>query len=244
MAGTLELAAVIDYATARGASVRLVGDDRQLAAVGAGGVLRDIDRTHGAVTLSEVRRFTHADGSPNHAEAAASLAIRRGEPAGLGYYLDHEPHPRRRRHDHRRSGVRRLVGRPCRRPRHAAHRVHQRAGPGAEPARASRPAGDCRRTGGTSRRRSPTERRSATETRSSPAATTVASPCRPPTGSPTATAGPSPRSVPTAHSRSGTRSPTGASPCPPTTSPSTSNSATPAPSTPRRARPSTPATRS
>ena len=89
MAGTLELAAVIDYATARGASVRLVGDDRQLAAVGAGGVLRDIDRTHGAVTLSEVRRFTHADGTPNHAEAAASLAIRRGEPAGLGYYLDH-----------------------------------------------------------------------------------------------------------------------------------------------------------
>ena len=90
MAGTLELAEVIDYATARGASVRLVGDDRQLAAFGAGGVLRDIDRTHGAVTLSEVRRFTHADGTPNHAEAAASLAIRRGEPAGLGYYLDHE----------------------------------------------------------------------------------------------------------------------------------------------------------
>ena len=89
MAGTLELAAVVDYAVGHGASVRLVGDDRQLAAVGAGGVLRDIDRTHGAVTLSEVRRFTHADGSTNHAEAAASLAIRRGEPAGLGYYLDH-----------------------------------------------------------------------------------------------------------------------------------------------------------
>ena len=69
--------------------MRLIGDDRQLAAVGAGGVLRDIDRTHGAVTLSEVRRFTHADGSANRAEAAASLAIRRGEPAGLGYYLDH-----------------------------------------------------------------------------------------------------------------------------------------------------------
>ena len=69
--------------------MRLVGDDRQLAAVGAGGVLRDIDRTHGAVTLSEVRRFTHADGRPNRAEAAASLALRRGDPAGLGYYLDH-----------------------------------------------------------------------------------------------------------------------------------------------------------
>ena len=89
MAGTLELATVIEFAAGRGASVRLVGDDRQLAAVGAGGVLRDLDRTHGAVTLSEVRRFTHADGSTNPAEAAASLAIRRGEPAGLGYYLDH-----------------------------------------------------------------------------------------------------------------------------------------------------------
>jgi conjugative relaxase-like TrwC/TraI family protein len=89
MAGTLELAALVDYAVAHGASVRLVGDDRQLAAVGAGGLLRDLNRTHGAVRLSEVRRFTHADGRPNRAEAAASLAIRRGEAAGLGYYLDH-----------------------------------------------------------------------------------------------------------------------------------------------------------
>lgn len=80
---------MIEFAAARGASVRLVGDDRQLADVGAGGVLRDLDRTHGAITLSEVRRFTHADDSANPAEAAASLAIRRGEPAGLGYYLDH-----------------------------------------------------------------------------------------------------------------------------------------------------------
>ena len=89
MAGTLDLAAVIDYAGKRGASVRLVGDDRQLAAVGAGGLLRDIERTHGAVTLAEVRRFSHPDGSPNRAEAAASLALRRGDATGLGYYLDH-----------------------------------------------------------------------------------------------------------------------------------------------------------
>ena len=214
MAGTLELAAVIDYAAARGASVRLVGDDRQLAAVGAGGVLRDIDRTHGAVTLSEVRRFTHADGSPNHAEAAASLAIRRGEPAGLGYYLDHE-----RIHvgddtttadqafaawsADRAAGLDTLL---IASTNEQVRELNLRA----QAARLAAAA----RTGGTSRRRSPTERRSATETRSSPAATTAASPCRPPTGSPTATAGPSPRSVPTAHSRSGTRSPTGASPLP------------------------------
>ncbi len=69
--------------------MRLVGDDRQLAAVGAGGVLRDIERTQGAVTLAEVRRFSHADGSPNRAEAAASLALRRGDPTALAYYLDH-----------------------------------------------------------------------------------------------------------------------------------------------------------
>lgn len=55
MAGTLELATVIDYAVGRGASVQLVGDDRHLAAVGAGGLLRDIDRIHGSVTLSEFR---------------------------------------------------------------------------------------------------------------------------------------------------------------------------------------------
>ena len=66
----------------RGGSVRLVADDQQLAAIGAGGVLRDIAHTAGAVTLSQVVRFTDA------AEAAASLAIRAGDPAGLGFYLD------------------------------------------------------------------------------------------------------------------------------------------------------------
>ena len=45
MAGTPDLAAAIDYVTGRGGSVRLVGDDQQLAAIGAGGVLRDIAAT-------------------------------------------------------------------------------------------------------------------------------------------------------------------------------------------------------
>ena len=44
MADTLTLDRVIAYAVARGASVRLIGDDQQLAAIGAGGVLRDICR--------------------------------------------------------------------------------------------------------------------------------------------------------------------------------------------------------
>src|SRR5664279_6172876 len=52
MAGTAELADTVRFVTGRGGSVRLIGDDRQLAAVGAGGVLRDIAHAQGAVTLS------------------------------------------------------------------------------------------------------------------------------------------------------------------------------------------------
>ena len=89
MAGTRDLAAAIDHMTARGASVRLVGDNQQLAAIGAGGLLRDLERTHGAATLHTVRRFTLPDGRPNHVEAAASLALRDGDPTALAYYTDH-----------------------------------------------------------------------------------------------------------------------------------------------------------
>lgn len=88
MAATTELAAAVDFIIGRGGAVRLIGDDRQLAAVNAGGVLRDISTTVGAVTLSEVRRFVHPDGSLNNAEAAASLALRDGDPAALAYYAD------------------------------------------------------------------------------------------------------------------------------------------------------------
>jgi DNA primase catalytic core len=89
MAGTVDLADAIDYITRRGGSVRLIGDDQQLAAIGAGGVLRDLAAAHGAVTLSQVMRFTDpTSGAPNHAEGAASLALRDGDPAAIGYYLD------------------------------------------------------------------------------------------------------------------------------------------------------------
>jgi ATP-dependent exoDNAse (exonuclease V) alpha subunit len=73
----------IQYAIDRGASVRLVGDDQQLAAIGAGGILRDIKHTHGALQLSEVHRFT------DPTEAEASLALRDGDPRALAFYLDH-----------------------------------------------------------------------------------------------------------------------------------------------------------
>jgi hypothetical protein len=83
MADTLTLDTVVQFAIDRGASVRLVGDDQQLAAVGAGGVLRDIQQTHGALHLAELHRFTDS------AEAAASLALRDGKPTSLKFYLDH-----------------------------------------------------------------------------------------------------------------------------------------------------------
>jgi len=88
MAATSDLAAAIDYITSRGGQVRLVGDDRQLASVAAGGVLRDIAHQIGAVTLSEVHRFRNPDGSLNHAEAAATLALREGDPSAIAFYAD------------------------------------------------------------------------------------------------------------------------------------------------------------
>ncbi len=84
MADTLSLAAAVDFVIARGGSVRLIGDDQQLAAIGAGGVLRDIAATHGALHLTELMRFV------DPAEGAASLALRDGQPEALGFYLDRD----------------------------------------------------------------------------------------------------------------------------------------------------------
>ena len=82
MADTLSLDAAVSYILERGGSVRLVGDDQQLSAIGAGGVLRDIQATHGALQLSELVRFK------DPAEGGASLALREGKPEALGFYLD------------------------------------------------------------------------------------------------------------------------------------------------------------
>jgi AAA domain len=64
--------------------VRLIGDDQQLGAIGAGGVLRDIAATHGALHLDTVMRFA------DPAEAAATVALRAGDTGALGFYLDHD----------------------------------------------------------------------------------------------------------------------------------------------------------
>ncbi|MCO7218576.1 AAA family ATPase [Klenkia sp. PcliD-1-E] len=88
-AATGDLATVVDAVVAAGGSVRLVGDDQQLGAIGAGGLLTDLARTYGAVHLTEVVRFTHADtGAPNTVEGTVSLALRDGDPAALAYYAD------------------------------------------------------------------------------------------------------------------------------------------------------------
>ncbi|PWJ23276.1 DNA primase [Branchiibius hedensis] len=82
MADTLSLDLAVQFVLERGGSVRLIGDDQQLAAIGAGGVLRDIQATHGACRLTELVRFV------DPAEGAASLALREGQPEALGFYLD------------------------------------------------------------------------------------------------------------------------------------------------------------
>ena len=84
MAATRDLARAVGYILDRGGSVRLVGDDQQLASIAAGGVLRDIADTAGVVTLSQLMRFK------DPAEGAATLALRTGDAAGLGFYLDND----------------------------------------------------------------------------------------------------------------------------------------------------------
>ena len=82
MADTPTLDQVTNHVISLGGSVRLVGDTHQLTAVAAGGILTDIAAAHGASRLEEVLRFT------DPAEAAASLALRDGNPAALAFYAD------------------------------------------------------------------------------------------------------------------------------------------------------------
>ncbi len=89
LAGTRELDIAVRYVTGLGGRVLLVGDDRQRAANGAGGVLRDIESAHGALMLDEVMRFQDR-GVPGAGalQGFATLAVRTGDPAAVGYYAD------------------------------------------------------------------------------------------------------------------------------------------------------------
>lgn len=95
MAGTLNLDRVISAARADGAHVLLVGDPRQLSAVAAGGGLRLIQNDVGAIMLSTVWRFSDRDPESGERairqwEAAASLALREGDPDAVEAYLEHD----------------------------------------------------------------------------------------------------------------------------------------------------------
>lgn len=80
MAGTGNLDRIVALAAAHGATVRLLGDYRQLAAVESGGALRLIASDAGAVELSVLHRFV------NPAEAAATLGMRIGDTSALDFY--------------------------------------------------------------------------------------------------------------------------------------------------------------
>ncbi|HEV7949449.1 MAG TPA: MobF family relaxase, partial [Glaciihabitans sp.] len=69
MAGTTNLAKVTRIAELHGAHVRLIGDDRQLSAVEAGGALRLLENEVGSVKLEKIHRFTN----PDEAEATKQL---------------------------------------------------------------------------------------------------------------------------------------------------------------------------
>ncbi|MER7919050.1 MULTISPECIES: AAA family ATPase [unclassified Streptomyces] len=83
MAGTLNLDTLTRIAADRGATVRLLGDYRQLSSVESGGALRLIAAEAGAVELTQLHRFS------NKAEAAATLKLRVGDGSGLDFYLAH-----------------------------------------------------------------------------------------------------------------------------------------------------------
>ena len=81
MAGTRQLATVLDHVEAARGKLVLVGDDRQLAAIDAGGALGALARRRLAVELTENRRQRHAW----EREAVEHLRAGRGEEAIAAY---------------------------------------------------------------------------------------------------------------------------------------------------------------
>lgn len=80
MTDTAALAAIHSHVDAAGAKLLLVGDHRQLAAVGAGGGMDLIAQSGASYELAEARRFTHAW------EREASLRLRAGDETVLREY--------------------------------------------------------------------------------------------------------------------------------------------------------------
>ena len=84
MAGTFALDSLTAYAAKRGAVVRLLGDDRQLPAVDAGGALRLVAAEPGTPELTTLYRFR------DPAEAKATRKLRTGDPDAIDWYHDHD----------------------------------------------------------------------------------------------------------------------------------------------------------
>lgn len=84
--GTLRRLELFRFLADRGATIRCLGDTQQLPSIDAGGVEADITASapEHTLTLTQVVRFASA------AEARASLMLRDGDPAALGWYLDNQ----------------------------------------------------------------------------------------------------------------------------------------------------------
>jgi conjugative relaxase-like TrwC/TraI family protein len=83
MASTTDLAEIVRRCDAAGSKLLLVGDARQLGAVGPGGALADVAAQGITYELSEVRRFSAGW------ERSASLGLRDADPAALDAYQRH-----------------------------------------------------------------------------------------------------------------------------------------------------------
>jgi conjugative relaxase-like TrwC/TraI family protein len=83
MASTQDVADIVQRCEAAAAKLLLVGDSRQLAAVGPGGALADLGAQAKSYELTEVRRFSHAW------EGDASLRLREGDVSALDDYDKH-----------------------------------------------------------------------------------------------------------------------------------------------------------
>jgi conjugative relaxase-like TrwC/TraI family protein len=82
MVGTTSLRRLVDLADRESWRLVLVGDARQLQAVGRGGMFAELCRTSRTYELARIHRFTHVW------EADASLQLRTGQASALDTYLD------------------------------------------------------------------------------------------------------------------------------------------------------------
>jgi AAA domain len=119
MADPLSLDTAVEFAIDHGASVRLIGDDQQFAAIGAGGILSDIKQTHGALQLTEPHRFTNRPVLPSSSGVQMSPRMQRWQPSAPRSSLHGDRRVKWGVSDHARSRRRleRWVRTSCRRRR-------------------------------------------------------------------------------------------------------------------------------